>query len=102
MPSERLRLFIRWLAGTMVAALSIWLLVRGLDWEGVARALASADYSLVLAGVLAVVATFFTRALRWKVLLRRPTFPIRPAVTAILIGQVTNLALPMRLSLIHI
>ncbi len=96
MSSAKLRLIIRWLAGILVAALSVWLLVRGLDWKGVAGALASADYRWVLAGTLAIVATFFTRAMRWKVLLRRSSLPLRPAITAILVGQVTNLALPVR------
>lgn len=87
---------LRWLAGLAVAGLSIWLLIRDLDWPGVERALATADYRWVAAGVVAIVATFFTRALRWRALLWQSRLPMRPAVSAILVGQVVNLTLPMR------
>lgn len=94
-PSRRVE-GLRWLVGLAVAVLSVWLLVRELDWPGVWNALLAADYRWAAAGVAAIVATFFTRALRWRALLWQTTLPMRPAISAILVGQVVNLALPMR------
>jgi len=86
----------RWIAGLGVAGLSCWLLFRDLDWQAVAAALGSAHYRWVTAGVLAIIATFFTRAQRWRALLWQSEVRLRPAMTALLVGQVVNLALPMR------
>lgn len=86
----------RWIVGLGVAGLSCWLLARDLDWQGVAEALSSADYRWMIVGMLAIVATFFTRARRWQMLLWQSNVRLRPAMTALLIGQVINAALPMR------
>jgi hypothetical protein len=67
-----------------------------LNWQGVAEVLGSADYRWMVAGVLAIVATFFTRARRWQSLLWQSDVRLRPAMTALLVGQVVNAALPMR------
>ena len=96
MQSEKVKIFLRLFLGLTVAVLSIWLLARDLDWFNVLRALTEANYCWVVVGVVAIVATFFTRALRWKALLWNSYLPLRPAITAILVGQVVNLALPMR------
>ncbi len=86
----------RWMVGLGVAGLSCWLLFLDLDWQAVAAALGSADYRWVTAGVLAIIATFFTRVQRWRALLWQSQVRLRPAMTALLVGQVANLALPMR------
>ena len=86
----------RWALGLGVAGLSIWLLARDLDWRVLGSVLGSAEYRWVFVGVLAIIATFFTRAWRWQVLLRQSPLPLRPTMTALLVGQVVNLALPMR------
>jgi uncharacterized protein (TIRG00374 family) len=97
--SERRRRLVRaarWIAGLAVAGLACWLLSRDLDWDGVVAALAGADYRWVGLGVLAIVGTFFTRTWRWQALLWNGHVPLRPAMTALLVGQVVNHALPMR------
>ena len=86
----------RWVIGLGVAGLSCWLLARELDWQAMASALGSADYRWVIAGGLAIVATFFARARRWQALLWQSDVRLRPALTALLVGQVVNQALPMR------
>ncbi len=86
----------RWIVGLGVAGLSCWLLARDLDWQRVAEALGSADYRWVIASMLTIVAAFFTRARRWQALLWQSNVRLRPAMTALLIGQVINVALPVR------
>lgn len=87
---------VRWVIGLGVTGLSCWLLIRGLDWGGMAAALSDADYRWVGVGVLAIAVTFVTRSRRWQTLLWQSRVPFRPAVTAVLVGQVVNTALPMR------
>jgi uncharacterized protein (TIRG00374 family) len=87
---------VRWLVGLGVAGLSCWLLARNVDWQGLQDAFVSADYRWVAAGILAIVATFFTRARRWQALLWQSAVRLRPTMTALLMGQVANTALPMR------
>ncbi len=86
----------RWVLGLGVAGLSGWLLVRDLDWGSLRSVFQGAEYRWVLAGVLMVVATFFARAWRWQALLWQSPVRLRPTMTALLAGQVVNLALPMR------
>ncbi len=86
----------RWVVGAGIALLAFWLLAREISWPAVLGALRSADYRWVAAGVLAIVGTFFARTRRWQVLLWHTRVPTRPAMTALLVGQVVNLALPMR------
>lgn len=86
----------RWIVGFGVAGLSCWLLLRELDWRSVAETLGGADYRWVGVGTLAIVATFLTRTWRWQVLLWRSEVRLWPAMAALLVGQVVNMALPMR------
>ena len=86
----------RWIVGLGIAGLSCWLLARELDWQGVSGALGTADYRWVIVAILAIVATFLTRARRWQALLWQSEVRLRPAVTALLIGQALNMTLPMR------
>ena len=83
---------VRWVVGLSVAGLSCWLLARDVDWQSVVSALCTADYRWVIVGILAIVATFFTRAWRWQALLWQSKVRLQPTMTAILVGQVANLA----------
>lgn len=87
---------VRLALGIGIAALSVWLLARNVEWGTTRDALRSADYRWIALAVLAIVGTFFTRAWRWQALLWHTRVPLRPAMTALLVGQVVNLALPMR------
>ena len=93
---SRWRRMARWLVGLGVAGLSFWLLVRDVDWAGVQEAIGSAEYGWVIAAGLVIVATMFTRGRRWQALLWQSPVGFRPVVTALLVGQVVNMALPMR------
>lgn len=87
---------LRWALGLGVMVLSIWLLVRELDWPQLREALLGAGYGWVLVGVLAVVGTFFARTWRWQALLWRADLDLWRAMAALLVGQVANLVLPVR------
>lgn len=87
---------LRWIVSLGVMVLSVWLLIRELDWAQVLGALRAADYAWVIVGVLAIVGTFFSRVWRWQALLWRAELRFWPALTALLVGQVANLVLPMR------
>ena len=87
---------LRWVLSLGVMLLSVWLLIRELDWAQVLGALRAADYTWVIVGVLAIVGTFFARVWRWQALLWRADLRFWPAMTALLVGQVANMVLPMR------
>ncbi len=87
---------LRWVFSLAVMLLSMGLLIRELDWAQVIGALRAANYTWVLVGVLAIGGTFFARVWRWQALLWRTGLPFWPALTALLVGQVANLVLPMR------
>jgi len=87
---------LRWVLSLSVMVVSVWLLARELDWAQVNGALRTADYTWVAVGVLAIVGTFFARVWRWQALLWRADLRFWPAITALLVGQVANMILPMR------
>ena len=88
--------FFRWILSLGVMIVSLWLLTRELDWGQMVGALQTADYTWVIVGVLAIVGTFFARVWRWQALLWRTDLRFWPAMTALLVGQVANMILPMR------
>jgi len=98
-PSETSSLWgqvVRWIIGLGVAGLACWLLARDLDWQELLAQLREADYAWVILGILAIIGTFFIRARRWQTLLFHSRVSLRSALTALLVGQVVNMALPMR------
>lgn len=94
--SKRHGKLLRWALSLVVTVVSVWLLARELDWGQVRAALAAANYAWVVVGVLAIVGTFFSRVWRWQALLWRAGLRFWPALTALLVGQVANMVLPMR------
>jgi uncharacterized membrane protein YbhN (UPF0104 family) len=86
----------RWAVALSVTGISCWLLVQDVDWQNVAHAFTNANYRWVVVGASAIIATFLTRTRRWQALLWQSTPRLQPTMTALLIGQVVNLALPMR------
>ena len=77
---------LRWIAGLSVAGLSLWILIRDVEWPAVGQALETANYRWVVVGLVAIVGTFFTRTMRWRLLLWQFDVPLRPAMTALLNG----------------
>ena len=62
----------RWqfLVGAGIAALLLWLSLRGVDLGQIAESLAQANYGLLLVSCLLTLVAFYIRAVRWGVLLR--------------------------------
>ena len=91
---------IRWLTvalGMLVSALIVGVIARDVDATRLLRVLAAADGSWIVLGVIAILATMITRVRRWAVLLRPIVLPSATLLRALLIGQVLNFVLPLRL-----
>ena len=82
--------------GVIISAIGVWLVARDVDRDQLAHALSTADSSWVIAGILAIIMTFFTRTWRWAVLLRPIALPTSTIMIALLAGQVLNFVLPFR------
>lgn len=83
--------------GLIISAIGVWLVARDVDIDRLTRALQSADASWLLVSASAIVMTLFTRAWRWAILLRPIAVRTSTIMRALLIGQVLNFALPVRL-----
>jgi uncharacterized protein (TIRG00374 family) len=82
--------------GVIISAIGVWLVARDVDRDQLAHAIRTADYGWVIAGMLAIIMTFFTRTWRWAVLLRPIALPASTIMIALLAGQVLNFVLPFR------
>jgi uncharacterized membrane protein YbhN (UPF0104 family) len=91
---------IRWLtvaAGVLVSAVIVWLIARDIDGARLARVLASADGWWIAFSVIAIIATMYTRVQRWAALLHPIDLRGPTLLRALLIGQVLNFVLPLRM-----
>jgi uncharacterized protein (TIRG00374 family) len=86
---------LRWVVGLGIVSFSVTILVRGLEWDALAAALQEANYGWIALGILVICATVLTRALRWRSLLSEQRVGLWPAVSAILVGQVISIGLPV-------
>lgn len=76
-------------------SLAVAILIRGLDWDVLVAALREVSYGWIAVGAVAIGATVVTRGLRWRLLLSERTVGFWPAVSAILVGQVVSMGLPV-------
>jgi uncharacterized protein (TIRG00374 family) len=80
-----------------IGALFIWLLVKGLDFEALSRALEQTRYELLVPSLALVLAGFAARAYRWKYFFVNDAhIPYRDLFGATMIGYMGNLVLPAR------
>src|ERR1041384_7915956 len=70
-----LRRYLKFAALCLIAALALWWFGHNLPWAEVRREVGQADWRLIALATLVVCTTYFTRALRWRVLLA----PLAPA-----------------------
>jgi uncharacterized protein (TIRG00374 family) len=86
---------LRWIIGLGITAVTLWVLATQLAWQDIWRAVGDADYGWVIIAAVAIVSTFFSRAWRWQALLRHRDVHLLGRITAILMGQIVNQALPL-------
>ncbi len=85
------------LLGLMISAIGIWLIARDVDSDRWLAALRSADYRWISAATAMIIATFFCRMWRWAAMLRPMVYRSPAILKALLIGQVLNFVLPIRI-----
>ncbi len=84
--------------GIVVSILLIWLLIRGIDFDKMSAALASADYRWLIPNMLLIIFSMFLRAWRWRYMLDPiARVAYRPLLSATSIGFMANNLLPLRL-----
>lgn len=81
-------------AGSLIAALLVWLVFRETHWGEVGRAIARAHPGWLAAGGLVYAAHGFIRAWRWRYIL--PEASLRALFSATQIGSLGQLAIPLR------
>ena len=86
-----------WLVPTVLAAVLLYYSLRGVDWGGVWRTIATARWSYLVAASLICCASFFLRACRWRILLNAEAKLDVPTVFwAMMAGFLGNSFLPAR------
>lgn len=83
--------------GVLVSGLIVWLIARDLDLDQLGGVLRAADGRWIAIGTAAIAATIITRTQRWAVLLRPIVLRSSTIARALLVGQVLNFVLPLRL-----
>ena len=89
----------RFLLGLALSALALWLAVRQVELDQVLAAFARADYGLVAAAVAVQLAVLWAIAGRWARLFRNP-LPVSHLLRVLLIAQLANVVLPVRLGVL--
>ena len=83
--------------GLIVSALGVWWIARAIDLDRLVRTFQSVETRWLLAAIIAILATIFTRTWRWSMLLRPLIFTPSLVATVLLAGQMINFVLPIRL-----
>jgi hypothetical protein len=82
--------------GLFISALGIYLVARSIDFDQLRRALNTARYEWAILGTLCIASTIYTRIKRWQALLRPMVLRGSTLAAAMLIGQLLNFLLPLR------
>jgi hypothetical protein len=86
-----------WILSAALAAVLLYLSVRGVQWAEVWRAIAAAEWRYLVAGAALMVLSFFLRGLRWRVLLNAEArLDIATVFWANMAGYLGNNFLPAR------
>ncbi|MBI5567053.1 MAG: flippase-like domain-containing protein [Chloroflexi bacterium] len=91
---------LRWLtiaAGALISVGIIWLIARDIDSRQFSRVLMVADGRWIAFSTIVILGTMFTRIKRWAALLHPIDLRGPTLLRALLIGQVLNFVLPLRL-----
>jgi glycosyltransferase 2 family protein len=92
-----LRRIASWGLSFLVSGVLLYYSLRGVDWRGVWRTIAGAQWPYLIAGAAITSGSFFLRALRWRILLNAEgSFPIGTVFWANMAGYLGNSFLPAR------
>jgi len=93
------RRLVRWGFALLLAAVTLGLSLREVRWQGLGAALSQTDLLLVFASLGIVLLTTVAKAIRWRILLQpcQVKVSLPRLVRILLIGQMGNSFLPMRL-----
>lgn len=88
----------KYAVGGLLAAAMLWVVFRGVDFPLLARTLAGASWSLLLAAAALNLAHNGFRVWRWGALLEpvAPRLPFRPLLVAVIVGYLTTWTIPGR------
>jgi glycosyltransferase 2 family protein len=88
----------RLLLGTAISLVSLALALRGVHLDNSLRALLQANVPLLLLAVVTVALSTLAKAVRWRLLFTPRTSrpPLTTILESLLIGQLLNIALPLR------
>jgi uncharacterized protein (TIRG00374 family) len=86
-----------WVLSSLLAAVLLYFSLRGVDWGRVWRTIAGAQWSYLAAAAALTTFSFFTRAIRWRILLNAETwFSVGTVFWANMAGYLGNNFLPAR------
>ena len=86
-----------WILSVPLAALLLYLSLRGVEWKGVWRTIAGARWAFLAAGCGCSCFSFFLRALRWRILLNaEERLSVATVFGANMAGYLGNTFLPAR------
>lgn len=88
---------VRPLVGLALSLVALWLAVRGVDFSQVIKALAGANYGLVLLAFLAAMAATGATVLRWRLLLQPHPARTTRLFSIFMIAHLLNVVLPAKL-----
>lgn len=83
--------------GFLISAIGIYLVILSVDLDQLQQALSTAHYEWAIVGAMAIACTIYARTKRWAVLLKPINTRGSTLAAALLIGQVLNFLLPIRL-----
>lgn len=87
---------LRWLAGIGLSSLLLWAALRGLDVHAVIHHVGSARLPPVAVGIGLFITAWLIRAVRWRFFLAGLRTGFREVLVILLVGNLGNVALPMR------
>src|SRR5689334_17851242 len=86
-----------WVLPTLLAAILLYLSLRGVEWARVWSTIAGAQWRWILGGALITATSCFLRSLRWRVLLNATArFDVLTVFWATMSGYLGNNFLPAR------
>jgi uncharacterized membrane protein YbhN (UPF0104 family) len=86
-----------WMLSVPLAAVLLYLSLRGVDWKGVWRTIAGARWGFLAAGCGCSCFSFFMRSLRWRILLNAEArLSVGTVFSATMAGYLGNTFLPAR------